>query len=249
MGPTMYYGAARSLAAGDTRSVRHAVWGGMPPNNRATRALESVLPVPILGAFGMTEATSISYSTPEIYASGRIASCGYPISSMAFRVIGPDGEPLGPGRPGELQVRGAAGFTEYLNQPEQTAATLRDGWIHTGDGGWLDEDGALTVTGRISGMIISGNENIWPEEIETVIADMPGIEQVAVVGIPSDRWGQEVCAYVVADPGVTPRAVQEYCRPHIARYKVPKRVVLIDDLPKDPQGKVQKKLLVGRDRT
>jgi acyl-CoA synthetase (AMP-forming)/AMP-acid ligase II len=168
---------------------------------------------------------------------------------MAFRVIGPDGETLGPGQPGELLIRGAAGFTEYLNQLAQTAQVLREGWIHTGDGGWLDEDGALTVTGRISGMIISGNENIWPEEIETVIADMPGIEQVAVVGVPSERWGQEVCAYVVADPSVTPSAVQEYCRPHIARYKVPKQVFLIDDLTKDPQGKVQKKLLVGRTAT
>lgn len=249
MGPTMYYGAARSLAAADTRSVRYAVWGGMPPNNRATRALEPVLPVPVLGAFGMTEATSISYSTPEIYASGRIASSGYPISSMAFTVIGPDGEPLGPGQPGELLVRGAAGFTEYLNQPRLTAEVLRDGWIHTGDRGWLDGDGALTVTGRLSGMIISGNENISPEEIETVIAEMPGVEQVAVVGRPSDRWGQEVCAFVVADHRATPSGVQEYCRGHLARYKVPKRVFLIDDLPKDPQGKVQKKLLVGRDRS
>lgn len=243
MGPTMWYAARESLARSDVTALRHAMWGGMAVPEGTIRAIADVLPVPPLSAYGMTESTSMCYSTPEVYESGRILSSGFPISTMDIRVLAPDGTRCGPAEVGEVVVRGPHVFTRYLNAPEATAEALRDGWLHTGDRGWTDADGALTVTGRISGVIISGNENVYPEEVEGAISDIPGVEQVSVIGVPNERWGQEICAYVVA-PGVSAERIQAGCRSTLSRFKVPKRVFMVGELPKDPQGKVQRAVLV-----
>ncbi|WP_433622206.1 class I adenylate-forming enzyme family protein [Nocardia sp. CA-120079] len=248
MGPTMYRAAATSLRKANLSTLRRALSGGMTNSEATLRYMEDVLPVPVLGSFGMTEATMVTFSTDEVYASGRVGSSGYPTSMMQVRVVDPSGNDRPPGEFGQLLLRGATCFTEYLNLPGRTAETLIDGWLHTGDRAYLDVDGAVTVSGRLGEMIVSGNENISPAEVEETIARLVGVQDVAVVGVPSEKWGREVRAFVVAeDAGVTEAAVQEFCRQHIARYKVPKRVVFIDELPKDNLGKVQRRKLTEID--
>jgi acyl-CoA synthetase (AMP-forming)/AMP-acid ligase II len=244
MGPTMYQSAAASLRRHDLSSVRTALAGGMPISPAIARAMSEILPVPMLGSYGMTEATMITFSTPEVHASGRVTSNGFPTALTAVRVVDDAGADVPAGGEGEVLLRGAVSFTEYLGLPERTAGTLRDGWVWTGDRGRLDPDGALTVSGRNSDMIISGNENVFPPEVEDTIAQLPGVEQVAVVGVDSIEWGQEVRAFVVrSDQAVDEERVKDYCRLHLARYKVPKRVRFLDDLPKDPIGKIQRRAL------
>ena len=139
-------------------------------------------------------------------------------------------------------------MVEYLNQPEETAHTLRNGWLHTGDIATVDEDGFIYIVDRLKDMIISGGENIYPAELEKVIAGMPGVAQVAVVGQPDLKWGETPMAVIVAQSGgnLDEKSVIEYCDGKMARYKIPKKVMFIESLPLTPTGKVQKRMLRQR---
>ncbi len=160
----------------------------------------------------------------------------------------PDDKDVPPGMPGELILQGKNVMREYWNQPEESARTLRGGWLHTGDVATMDEEGFVYIVDRLKDMIISGGENIYPAEIEKVIAGMPGVAQVAVIGQPDPKWGEVPIAYIVAQPdsSLDEKRVQEYCHAKIARYKIPKKVNFIDSLPFTPTGKVQKRILRER---
>jgi len=139
--------------------------------------------------------------------------------------------------------------------PEATAETLRDGWLHTGDAGRLDDEGFLFICDRVKDMVVSGGENIYPREIEDCLSAMPGVAEVAVIGVPDDRWGEAVKAVIVPKAGhdLTGDAVVVWCRDHLAGYKAPRSVDLVDVLPRNAMGKVLKTVLSephwrGRDR-
>ena len=172
----------------------------------------------------------------------RIASVGVAHSVVEVRVAGPGGEALPPGATGEVLVRGDTVMRGYWRNPEATAATLRDGWLWTGDVGALDADGFLTLKDRSKDVIISGGSNIYPREVEEVLLRHPGVAEVSVVGRPSDEWGEDVVAFVVCRPGAAAPGpeLDALCLDHIARFKRPKDYVYIDALPKNNYGKVLK---------
>jgi acyl-CoA synthetase (AMP-forming)/AMP-acid ligase II len=172
----------------------------------------------------------------------RLTSCGYARSAMEVLVLGPDDEPVPTGEIGEICLRGPAVMKGYWRQPEATAETLRNGWLHTGDLGRMDEQGFVYILDRSKDMYISGGLNVYPREVEEVLLRHPAITEVAVVGVPDDRWGEVGKALVVTRDGssVSPEEVVELAGQHLASYKKPKSVDFLDALPKTPYGKVDK---------
>jgi acyl-CoA synthetase (AMP-forming)/AMP-acid ligase II len=171
------------------------------------------------------------------------------------RIVDEDDQSRPAGEMGEIVVRGDIVMKGYWNKPEATAETLRGGWLHTGDIGYMDEDGYLFITDRKKDMIISGGSNVYPREIEEVICTHPGVYEVAVIGVPDARWGEATKAMVVARPGasLTEAEIVEHCRRHLASYKKPQSVEFLPALPKNAYGKVLKRELrdrfwVARDR-
>ena len=154
------------------------------------------------------------------------------------------GEPCAPGEPGELLVRGEHVMKEYWNRPEATAETLVDGWLHTGDVAVADAEGFIYIQDRIKDMIISGGENVYPAEIENVLASHPQIVEAAVIGQKSPKWGESPLAIVVrSDGSLTEADVLAFCRGKLAGYKQPKAVVFTETIPRNPSGKILKRLL------
>ena len=149
---------------------------------------------------------------------------------------------------GEILVRGENVFMGYYKNPEATAETLVDGWLHSGDIGRMDDDGYVYIVDRWKDMFISGGENVYPAEVEQVLFHHPAILDVAVIGVPDDRWGEVGVAVIVPREGETLDAgeVVEFCAGKLARYKLPKRVVTIDELPRNAAGKVLKRELRER---
>jgi long-chain acyl-CoA synthetase len=153
-----------------------------------------------------------------------------------------DGRPLPADHVGEVAVRSPTAMTEYWRDPAQTAAVLADGWVHTGDLGYLDEDGYLHLAGRQKDAVVTGGETVHAVEVENALASLPAIVEAAVVGLPDATWGEAVTAVIVPRPGaeLTPAAVIAHCRARLPGYKCPKRVLFVDRLPKNGVGKVQK---------
>jgi long-chain acyl-CoA synthetase len=155
-----------------------------------------------------------------------------------------DGNELPTGAIGEVCARGGNYMVEYWNKPEATAEVFRDGWYHTGDAGYVDEDGYLYLVDRVKDMIVTGGENVYSSEVENALSTHPAVGQVAVIGIPDERWGEAVHAIVVLKPGLSAKQLEliEHCREHIAGYKLPKTVEFrLDPLPLSGAMKVLKK--------
>jgi len=172
--------------------------------------------------------------------SGR-AAAGFEV-----RICGPDGDEAKPGDPGEILLRGPNLMLGYLDDPAATSAAIdAEGWLHTGDIGRLDADGYLTITDRLKDMYICGGFNVYPAEVEQVLARLDGVAESAVIGVPDTRLGEVGRAYVVTRPGraLDEPAVLGFCRERLAGYKVPREVVFRDDLPRTPAGKPLKRLL------
>ncbi len=170
-------------------------------------------------------------------------SAGKPYFNVDIRILGPDDTELSQGEPGEIVVRCPNMMIGYWNRPDATKKTIRDGWLYTGDSGRLDEDGFLYVIDRIKDMIVSGGENVYPAEIERVIREIPGNFDVAVIGIPDEKWGEVPKAVVEKPSGldITSDDIIRHCRSKLAGYKVPKIIEFIQELPRNPAGKLLKK--------
>ncbi|WP_418317644.1 AMP-binding protein [Piscinibacter sakaiensis] len=173
----------------------------------------------------------------------RLASVGYAQSMVEVTVRGDDGEALPAGSSGEVCVRGDVVMEGYWNDPAATAATLRDGWLWTGDIGRLDDDGFLTLLDRSKDLVVSGGSNIYPREVEEALLMHPGVAEVSVIGRPDPEWGEVIVAYVVRSGAVDAAALDAFCVEHIARFKRPKHYRFVDELPKNNYGKVLKTAL------
>jgi fatty-acyl-CoA synthase len=175
-------------------------------------------------------------------------SAGRPYFEVDLRIVDADGRDLPAGEPGELVVRCPHMMTGYWNRPDATQSTIVDGWLHTGDMGYLDQDGYLFIIDRLKDMIVSGGENVYPAEIEKVLLQLPEIEEASVVGIADDKWGEIPKAYIVCRHATPPskEEIVAFCRQHLAGYKIPRHIEQIDELPKNPSGKVLKKVLRQR---
>ena len=175
----------------------------------------------------------------------RLRSAGLPMPGTEIAIHGPDGEELAAREVGEIVARAGTIMPGYYNDPEQSAAALRGGWLHTGDAGYLDEDGYLYVVDRIKDMIISGGENVYLVEVERTISRHPAVAQCAVIGMPDVRCGERVHAAIVLRPGerVSTEEMQNHCRQLIAGYKIPRSIDWRASLPLSGPGKILKRLL------
>ncbi len=210
--------------------------------------------------YGLTETCgTIAYLPPEDHeANGtlRMRSAGLPMPGVELKIIDSEGKPLPSGTVGEVVVRSSSNMAGYWKNDEATRATLDgDGWLHTGDAGYLDQDGYLHICDRLKDMIISGAENIYPAEVESAMFGHPDIADVAIIGVPDEKWGEAVKAVVVLKPGATASEADllAFTRSRIAAFKAPKSVDFIDVLPRNATGKVLKRTLrapywAGRDR-
>jgi long-chain acyl-CoA synthetase len=193
-------------------------------------------------------AEALAAGAQDVLQSHRLASVGVAQAGCEVAVLGPDGKRLPAGEIGEVTVRGPSMMKGYWNDPAATAATIRDGWLHTGDVGALDDAGFLTLHDRSKDVIISGGTNIYPREVEEALLTHPAVAQVSVIGRPDAEWGEVVVACVVLEPGATAdaAALDAHCLTQIARFKRPKDYVWLDDLPKSAYGKVLKTELRSR---
>jgi long-chain acyl-CoA synthetase len=195
----------------------------------------------------MTE-TAASVSVLQIardaafLGSPRIRSAGQAGLSSEIRIADADGQELPPGTPGEILIRGPMVMQGYWGRPEETAKTLQGGWLHTGDGGTMDECGYLFVIDRIKDMVITGGENVYPAEVENALCSHPAVAACAVIGVPHEKWGEAVHAFVVLRSGAsaTEQALDQHCRSQIGAFKCPKSYEFRDKLPLTAAGKVQK---------
>jgi long-chain acyl-CoA synthetase len=200
-------------------------------------------------AYGLTEAAPVvsvsphSSHGPEGIASGRVRSVGRGGYGGMVRVVDEDGNEVPRGTVGEIVACGPNIMQGYWNRPEETAKALKNGWLHTGDGAYMDEDGYLFIVDRLKDMIVTGGENVFSAEVENVIARHPAVAMCAVIGIPHERWGEAVHAVVVLTPGseLTEAQVREHCASHIAGFKCPKSVDFVAALPLSAAGKILKR--------
>jgi fatty-acyl-CoA synthase len=218
-----------AFAGADLSGLRLAVVGGAPMPEELIRVWQA-RGIEIVQGYGLTEAAPNVLCLPPEDAMRKMGSAGKPYPYVEVRL----------GAESELLVRGPNVFPGYWRNPEATAAVLRDGWLHTGDVAEVDDEGCYRIRGRLKDMYISGGENVYPAEIESVLHDHPAVADVAVLGAADERWGEVGIAFVVAKERVSEEALVEHCRDRLARYKVPKRVRFIDALPMSAMNKVLK---------
>jgi long-chain acyl-CoA synthetase len=195
---------------------------------------------------GLTECASVAFGNPLEVGRRKYGSPGLPLGVEA-RVVGRSGNALGSGERGEIELRGDNVMLGYYKSPEATRATVRaDGWLATRDLGYRDADGYYFITGRLKELIIKGGENIAPREIDEALLAHPAVLEAAAVGVPDDAYGQEILACVVVKPGVacTEDELRAHCVRTLGRYKAPRYLRLVPQLPKGPSGKVQRLKLV-----
>ena len=231
----------------DLSSLRLVVTGAaMVPVALIERMWTELAIETILTAYGLTEAVVVTMCLPGDDAQTISGTCGCAAADFEIRIAGTDGQELGPGDDGEVQLRGPNVMVGYLDDPEATRAAIEpDGWLHTGDIGHLDERGYLTITDRLKDMFTVGGFNVYPAEVENAIMRLDSVIDCAVVGKPDERLGEVGLAFVVTRPGsgLTTQDVIAHCRERLANFKVPREVVFVGQLPRNAGGKVLKREL------
>ncbi len=236
----------------DLSSVRYCEYGASPmPDAVLALAMEKLPTWEFIQGYGMTESAALTVSLPWKYhfdgehGPARRKAAGRAAYGVDVKIVGDDRQELPRGVPGEIAVRGPQVMLGYWNKPEATAATVQDGWLFTGDGAYMDEDGFVYIVDRVKDMIISGGENIYSSEVENAVHQHPSVSECAVIGIPNEQWGESVHAVVVCKPGktLTEAEVIEHCRTLIAGYKCPRSVEFREALPLSGAGKIMKGVL------
>ena len=230
----------------DRSSLRWCMSGAAPVPVELIRRYAD-LGVEILQVYGLTETCGPACLIDSENALARIGSTGRAFLHTDVRIVDGDGRDCPPGTAGEVLVRGRHLMREYWNRPDATSESLVDGWLHTGDVAEMDADGFVYIRDRIKDMIISGGENIYPAEIESVLQAHPRVLEAAVIGISSDRWGESPLALVRRkDEDLDEATLLHHCAEHLARYKLPRVVRFVDEIPRNPSGKILKRVLRER---
>jgi acyl-CoA synthetase (AMP-forming)/AMP-acid ligase II len=245
--PTIYSHLVAAVQGGvsnDTSSVRLGICGAAPAPAGLLDSVEHILGFPVIEGYGLSEGTCASTSNPP-NGVRKPGTVGVALPGQTVAIMAPDGTLLPAGERGEVVIQGANVMVGYLNNEKATAETIGDGWLHTGDVGILDEDGYLRIVDRIKDMIIRGGENIYPKEIETVLQAHPDVIEAAVVGAQHDVYGEVPVAYVGLQPGAETdeAALREHCAQHLTKIKVPVTVTILEALPTNPVGKIDKPTL------
>jgi long-chain acyl-CoA synthetase len=226
----------------DVSSVQLCSSGGSAMPVELLRGFEEAFGCKILEGYGLSESSPVA-SFNHRDRERKPGSIGTPIKDVEMRVLDEDGNEVDQGEVGEIVIRGYNVMKGYWERPEETAETIVDGWLHTGDMGRVDEDGYFYVVDRKKELIIRGGYNVYPREIEEVLYEHPAVREAAVLGVPHDEYGEEVGAAVVLkdDAEATPDELRDYVKDQVAAYKYPRVVWLVDDLPKGPTGKILKR--------
>jgi long-chain acyl-CoA synthetase len=235
----------RPREVGSLRLLSH---GASPVATEILRRAAKAFPgAQLLHLYGTTETSPIATCLPHeelLLDMPAARSCGYPVLGVKVAVLSFEGEALAPGEVGEVVIRGANVTMGYWNKPEETAAALRDGWYHTGDLGYLDDQCRLYLVDRLKDMVVTGGENVYTVEVENVLYSHPQVAEAAVFGVPDDHWGESLYAVVVPREQVSAAELIEFCRDRIAGFKIPKHIeVSAEPLPKSGAGKVLKRQL------
>ena len=241
--PSMYRVLAGTETECDVGSLRFPISGGEPLPVAVAQAFRARFDIDVFEGYGMTEASPVvSLNVP---GGRKLGTVGRPLPGVEVRVRDDQGQAVPDGEVGELVVRGDLVMQGYHNLPDETASTVIDGWLHTGDLGTLDSDGFVTITGRKKELIISAGENIFPREIEEALVQHPLVAEVAVIGVPDEVRGEVPKAFVILtdSAAVDEKELRSFCRGKIANYKIPKTFQIVDDLPRNPTGKVLKRML------
>ena len=244
--PTMYsalLSVASAAAPEATRSLRTCVSGGAALPVQVLSDFENAFGCVILEGYGLSESSpAASFNHP--HRPRKVGSIGTPIEGVQMRVVDQNGAEVPQGEPGEVQIGGHNVMKGYWNLPEATKATITpEGWLNTGDVGRVDTDGYFYIVDRTKDLIIRGGYNVYPREIEEVLYEHPAVAEAAVIGIPHDSLGEEVGAAVALKKGASaePDELRDYVKARVAAYKYPRQIWLLDELPKGPTGKVQKR--------
>lgn len=231
-------------ATADLGSLDCVVYGGSPiPRPLLEQAIRT-FGCGLAQIYGLTETGNTAVCLrPEDHARPHLLSAaGRPYSGVAIKIVDADGNELPPGAVGEICIRSPANMLGYHHRAEATAATLRDGFVHTGDAGHLDAEGYVFVSDRVKDMIVCGGEKVYPAEVESVLAGHPAIAEIGVIGVPDDTWGERVHAVLVPRTGaeVTLAELQTFARGQLAEFKLPRTMTFAESLPRTPSGKIKK---------
>ncbi|MGP0036106.1 MAG: class I adenylate-forming enzyme family protein [Solirubrobacteraceae bacterium] len=222
-------------------SLRYIICGAAPLSRELLEAFESRFDIRILEGYGLTESTCVSSLNPY-YGVRKPGSIGLPVRGQQMKIAAPDGSPVEDGELGEIVVKGPNVMAGYLHNPDATAKTIQEGWLHTGDVGYMDPDGYFFIVDRAKDMIIRGGENIYPREIEEVLYTHPGVLECAVIGVPHEVRGEEVLAVLAPKPGaeLDEEELKAWAGERLAAFKVPRRFEIRAELPKTTTGKISK---------
>lgn len=238
---------ARSV---DYSRIAYMGYGASPMPLALLRECMEVMGCGFVQFYGMTETTGTIVALPPAdhvpEGSPRMRAAGLPLPWVEMKIVDAEGRELPRGEVGEIVTRSSANMAGYWNRPEETAKTIdADGWLHTGDAGYMDADGYVFIHDRVKDMIISGGENVYPAEVENALCEHPAIAEVAVIGVPDAKWGEAVKAVVVLRPGasLTEAELIDWARPRIAGFKAPKSVDFASVLPRNASGKLLKREL------
>lgn len=234
----------------DLTSLNYIFYGASPIPSELMRESIDRFGCGFVQMYGMTESGGTIVALPpedhDPDGNEKMGSVGKPLWGVELKIIDEQGNTLRPGSIGEIATRSAKNMKAYWNLPEASKDTFDDeGWLRTGDAGYLDEQGYLYIHDRVKDMIISGGENVYPAEVENALYSHPDVSDVAVIGVPDDKWGEAIKAFVVLKPGVSKNAktIIDFSRTQIASYKCPKTIDFIDVLPRNPSGKVLRREL------
>jgi len=246
--PTMYFHLARfdQVERYDVSSLRLCVCGGAALSPQIREEFERRFGIPILEGYGLSETSPVASFNPP-GRPRKPGSIGLPIWGVEMRIMDEQDQELPPGQVGEIVIRGHNVMKGYYKRPEATKEALRGGWFHTGDLGYVDEEGYFYIVDRLKDMILRGGFNVYPREVEDVLMAHPAVAECAVVGVPDEALGEEIKAYVVLREGAQATAEEliEYCKERMAAYKYPRLIEFRRSLPKTAAGRVNKSKLTG----
>jgi long-chain acyl-CoA synthetase len=246
--PTMYLAITREIekrGKGDISSVNVCLSGAAPLLHEVQTRFEQLSGAHVSEGYGLTEASPVTHCNP-LFGDRRIGTIGLPLPSTEAKVIDPvTGKTMPLGEKGEMVVRGPQVMKGYWNRPDETEKVLQDGWLHTGDIATMNADGYFSIVDRAKDIIIAGGYNIYPREVEEVLASFPAIQECVVVGIPDLYRGETVRAYIILKDGehATAEEIITFCKRELAPYKVPKQIIFREELPKSLIGKILRRAL------
>lgn len=234
------------LEKADLSNLRLLCYGAAPMPYELVKKVKALFPdVNVQNLYGQTENSPGATTLKDQHALSKIGSVGEPLPQTEVQVMDEFGKPLPTGQVGEIAVKGPQVMKGYLKNEEETARTIKDGWMYSGDLGRFDEDGLLYIVDRKKDMIIRGGENVYPVEVEEVLYAIPEVLEAAVVGIPHEIYGEVAKAYIVLKEGnkLTEQAVIDFCKSQLASFKIPSAIEFLDTLPRNASGKVLKTIL------